>query len=107
MQGFFALQGDDVADPVCWCRNDAIAAEDFSLVEVDASVDVPNDELLEEFYALDCSCCSPNPLDTRFQLSGRGKSDSPPAGRCAHCVGVAIIHGAKAPLKGGKPEALS
>jgi hypothetical protein len=32
----------------------------------EASMSVPNDEPVEEFYALDCSCCSSTPLDPGF-----------------------------------------
>ena len=35
-------------------------------LDVEASARVPNDEPVDEIYALDCSCRSPDPLDIGF-----------------------------------------
>ena len=43
-----------------------IALHKIVRLDVEASVRVPNDEPVDEIYALDCSCRSPDPLDIGF-----------------------------------------
>ena len=42
------------------------ALEEPLRLDVEASARVPNDEPVDEIYALDCSCRSPDPLDIGF-----------------------------------------
>jgi hypothetical protein len=44
----------------------AVLQKTIVRVGVEASVNLPNDDPMEEFYALDRSCCSPDPLDPGF-----------------------------------------